>query len=116
MHIRMKLNLNQVKNLAQQLEARRHEEGLTHDQIARILDLNQSQVSRACSGDFASLNETVMRICIFLGVSPPGWQFPVDSDQYKLTAGILRIWKRTPEDTARLLRLLRSIADIRGRV
>lgn len=116
MHIRMKLNLDQVKDLARQLEARRREEGLTHDRIAQALNLNQSQVSRACSGDFASLNETIMRICIFLGVSAPGWQFPVESDEYKLTAGILGIWKRTPEDTARLLRLLRSIADIREEV
>lgn len=109
----MKLNIGQVEDLARRVEQSRRDKGLTHDEIARSLALNQSQVSRVCAGNFASVNETVMRICIFLDVPLLGWTFPVDSDEYRLTAGILGIWNRTPEDAKRLLRLLQSVGEIR---
>ena len=54
-----------------------------------------------------------MRICILLEEDFPGWTFPVDSDAYRLTAGILGVWNHTPEDAARLLRLLETVKEMR---
>lgn len=112
MHICMNLNSSLSKELGRRLEIRRLEQGFRHVDIANRLGVSQSQVSRACAGKFQSLSQSIMQICKFLGVevSLPGL---AAEHEERLSAGILRLWDKTPEGADRLLRLLEALDDVK---
>lgn len=112
MHIRMNLNSSLSKELGKRLEIRRIEQGYRHVDIAKRLGVSQSQVSRACAGKFQSLSQSIMQICKFLDVEVclPGL---AAEHEERLTAGILRLWDKTPEGADRLLRLLEALDEVK---
>lgn len=113
MHIRMKLKSGEAKRIGRELDARRIELGLTHEELGKTIGASQSQISQICAGRFVSLGYNVMQICMQLGVDVPGNRFPLSDDQQRLTDGILKIWDQTSADADRLLRLLESVGEVR---
>lgn len=53
-----------------------------------------------------------MQICKLLNVEAPLPGIVVEQEE-RLTAGILRLWDRTPEGADRLLRLLETVDEVR---
>lgn len=113
MHIRMKLKSGEANRIGRELDARRIELGLTHEELGKKIGASQSQVSRICAGRFVSLGYNVMQICMTLGVDVPGNRFSLSDDKQRLTDGILKIWDQTSADADRLLRLLESVGEVR---
>lgn len=116
MQIRMNVTLESRRALVVEMTRRRADLGLTYAKIARGTGVDPSQVNRICKGQFKTLSENVMQICIFLGIPEPHRSFTsVDIDRHRrqLEAGVLEMWDRTPQDAERILRLLRQLTDLR---
>jgi transcriptional regulator with XRE-family HTH domain len=116
MQICMKMALQSRRNLADAIDQRQRQLGISYSEIARRTGIHVGQVSRICRGEFKTVSASVMQICKILDV-----QFDVltprysalENHQRRLEIGVLEIWDKTPEDAGRILRLLRQIAELR---
>lgn len=116
MQIHMTVTLKSRRALVAEMTRRRVDLGLSYAEIARRTGVDPAQVNRICKGQFKSLSENVMQICMFLGIPEPHRPLTsVDLDRHRrqLEAGVLEMWDRTPQDAERILRLLRQLTDLR---
>lgn len=116
MQISMNVTLESRRALVAEMTRRRADLRLTYAEIARRTGVDPSQVNRICKGQFKTLSENVMQICIFLGISEPHRPLlsaDLDTHRRQLEAGVLEMWDRTPQDAERILRLLRQLTDLR---
>lgn len=115
MQIYMKLNVDQVKKLSDRLEKKRRELGLSYTKIAINIDVDQSQVSRICRGEFKTYSSHVMQICILLGIEAVGRSHMISKvdDAKRLRKAVEQFWDGSSEDAERLLKLLQAIGEFR---
>ncbi|MCM0751650.1 XRE family transcriptional regulator [Brucella pseudogrignonensis] len=107
----MKLNPKELKRLVAAIEMRRVEEGLSVSALAEASGVEQSQTSRICTGQFASIGSNVMQICITLGLHPQPNGVLLSN---ALAVGLASLWDGSKEDEERLLNLLKAIAMIKA--
>jgi DNA-binding CsgD family transcriptional regulator len=110
MHISMKLKPKDIETLANRIYARRLISGHNYSEIAKLLGINQSQVSRICRGQFKTRSGNVMHICTFLGVD---FNSDEPRDLVRLREAVLDLWDGTTADADRITRLLGVVAEVR---
>lgn len=111
----MKLTEGAIVSLAERMQARLQEAGLTQQQLANKLGISQSQVCRAVKGEFKKPNEPIIQICEFLGVKLDLVAKRSGEDEERIARCALEIWDGTQADADRVIALLRDIAALRQR-
>ncbi|MBB4581514.1 transcriptional regulator with XRE-family HTH domain [Rhizobium aethiopicum] len=107
----MKIKLDDALRLAEKIEARRCELGLTYTQVASLSNVDTSQVNRVCHGQFRTINPSVVQICNSLGLSA-GDAGPVASP--KLVRALASLWDGTSADEERLIQLFELLGKMKG--
>ncbi|WP_375455981.1 helix-turn-helix domain-containing protein [uncultured Methylobacterium sp.] len=120
----MKLSPEARDSLRRQLVERVEQSGSSYSVLAAKARVDPSQVSRICRGEFRTMSHNVVQICIALGidttalVEAPSAEHPsASSGSPTRIEAILReidlLWDKTPEDAARIVRLLRDLRELR---
>jgi|LNFM01.1.fsa_nt_gb transcriptional regulator with XRE-family HTH domain len=121
----MKPTRKERTDLLERMRAARSERGLSYAALGERADVDPSQVSRICRGDFATFSDSVVRICQVLGVrlrstdaEPP--RAPLvkagtDVAWARLERSVRRAWDKTPAGADRLAKVMAAVADIGGR-
>ena len=83
-------------------------------QVAADTGIHQSQVSRLVRGQFTRLSRNVRLLLAYAGKGAPA-RSPQRADAAKASVirAALRTWDETPEGAQALVRLLRSVQDLR---
>lgn len=93
--------------------------GLSFRNIKELTGIDGGQASKICSGKFATLNPSVLKICKELGVDPTSMeenqngQSEEGSIRRRLEAEVLAIWDNTQEGGEQLVLLLRQLKAFR---
>lgn len=98
------------------IQKRVADSGLSYSEIARAADVDVSQVSRICRGQFKTVSQNVVQICKVLGLktdAPQDGLPSVNTHFQRLQRGLNKLWDQTPEDADRLFQLLIQLAEIR---
>ena len=103
-------------DLARRIATARSDSPLSDAEIGRLSGVHPSQVGRICRGGFRTISNNVVQICCALGlpvrvVESSGT--PADRSWQKLERSVHEAWDRTPEGAAKLVKILRAVADIR---
>lgn len=87
---------------------------LSYADLARLSDVDPSQASRICKGEFKTFSNNVVQICRVLGVKVPrlGPDAKLDQELAKAQASMKRICSRTPKGAILIRRVLDAIADL----
>ena len=109
----MKLSEISRKKLKDQLEKSVGEKGLTYSEIARRSKVHSSQVSRICRGDFKTLSANVVQVCKAVGVNGYATLNEDGMLSKRLQRAVLGIWRKTPDDAARLIRFFEQLQTLR---
>lgn len=115
MLICMKPLVNHLEHVHQKISSAVAGSGLTFSDIAKLSDVDATQVGRICKGQFKTFSHNVVRICDVLGVELPRLEKPPASSEAKLAkaqASLSRLWDNTPEGAAVIERLLDAVADL----
>ena len=114
MLICMKPTGKQIKDLQDKIGNALSVRKLSYADIAKLSDVDQSQVSRICRGNFKTFSNNVVQICRVLDVSVPDilCEMVVDAEWEKAQASMRRIWERTPDAAITVTRVLDAIADL----
>ena len=116
MHICMKATVNELGDLKRRIVAAKEQKGLSNAALASLADVDASQVSRICSGSFATISANVVQICKALGLRvesvhvAPGLS---DAGWARMEASLRSLWDRTPADAERISTLLNDVARLR---
>lgn len=116
MQICMKIDGKTRGKLVAAIQQRVADSGLSYSEIARAADVNVSQTSRICRGQFKTVSQNVVQICKALGLKMelPQDGLPTSNPHFRrLQKGLYKLWDQTPEDADRLLQLLMQLAEIR---
>lgn len=110
----MKPPVNRLEEIQQKISSAIAGSGLTFSDIAKLSDVDATQVGRICKGRFKTFSHNVVRICDVLGVELPRIEKPHASEKElaKARASLTRIWDNTPEGAAVIERLLDAVADL----
>ncbi len=112
----MKATLDELGDLKRRIVAAKEQQGLSNASLASLADVDASQVSRICSGSFATISANVVQICKALGLrvesvhvaprlSDAGWA--------RMEASLRSLWDHTPADAERITTLLDDVARLR---
>ena len=84
-------------------------------QIAADTGIHQSQVSRLLRGHFRRLSPNVRALLAYAGKGPPKQAEPraADAARAAVIRAALRTWDATPEGAQALVRLLRSVQEMK---
>lgn len=125
MQIYMKPTRGERAVLIRRINQRRGRLGLSYAALGERAEVDPSQVSRICRGEFATYSDSVMQICRVLGVSvrpgdsqpPPA--LPTRSRKAaawaELERSVRRAWDDTPAGAERLARVIAAVAEMSGR-
>lgn len=116
MQICMKIDNKTRGKLVAEIQQRAADLRLSYSDIARSAEVDVSQVSRICRGQFKTVSQNVVQICKALGLKmeAPQEALPTSDPHFqRLQKGLYRLWDRTPEDAERLIKLLAQLAEIR---
>jgi transcriptional regulator with XRE-family HTH domain len=107
------------------MQRARRKQSLSYAAIAKRAEVDPSQVSRICRGEFVTLGGSVMRICTVLKVpvrstdaSPPRVfprNRPADAAWKRLERSMRRAWDETPAGADKLAKILSAVAEIARR-
>jgi predicted XRE-type DNA-binding protein len=112
----MKIDSKTRGKLMAAIQKRVADSGLSYSEIARAADVDVSQVSRICRGQFKTVSQNVVQICKVLGLkaeAPQDGLPSVNTHFQRLQRGLYKLWDQTPEDADRLFQLLIQLAEIR---
>jgi predicted XRE-type DNA-binding protein len=112
----MKIDSATRGKLVAAIQQRVADSGLSYSEIARAADVDVSQASRICRGQFKTVSHNVVQICKALGLKTEAPQdgLPTGNPHFKrLQHGLYKLWDQTPEDADRLFQLLIHLAEIR---
>jgi transcriptional regulator with XRE-family HTH domain len=85
-----------------------------YSELSRLTNIDASQVSRICRGEFSTNSPNVRIICKALGLEGDTAIQPIETaDERRLREGILGLWTKTPGDADRLVRLLNDLSELR---
>jgi len=117
MLICMKPTIKQIRDLHAKISKAVSVKGLSYADIAKISNVDQSQVSRICRGGFKTFSSNVVQVCIALNVKMPYPTTGMSSnlEWKKAQASMRRIWLQTPGGEAVITRMLDAIADLQDR-
>lgn len=125
MQIYMKPTRNERADLVRRIQAERRRRGLSYAALAERAEVDPSQVSRICRGEFVTFGDSVVRICMVLELSQhelagiPAVAAPVrggkDAAWAKLERSMRRAWDETPAGADRLVRVISAVAKMSGR-
>lgn len=113
----MKMEEANRKELARRIAAQRTELRLKISDLARLANVDASQVSRICAGDFRTLSSNVVQICRVLGLSVEAVDPPKSLDDAawsRLEAAVRGAWDQTPSGADKLVNVMNAVAAIRG--
>jgi hypothetical protein len=115
----MKLTAEARENLAAAIKDRVAEVPESIGEIAALANVDPSQASRICRGQFKTASHNVVRICSVIGVLTEGVAVPSavpgpSRDQRRIEATVVALWDRSPDDADRLVRFLRNLQALRG--
>ena len=115
MLIRMKPTSKQLSELQKRISKKYAKSKLSKADIGRLANVHPSQVGRICKGDFKTISNNVVKICMALKVRVPkiDGEIEMDIEWAKANASLRRIWDHTPEGAAIIRRVLDAIADLR---
>lgn len=125
MQIYMKPTHIERTDLLRRMQAARERLGLSYAALGERADVDPSQVSRICRGQFTTFSDSVVRICTVLGVqlrsteaAPPA-AVPTKTRKAaawaKLERSVRRAWDQTPAGADRLAKVIAAVAEIGGR-
>lgn len=91
---------------------------LSYADVAKLSNVDQSQVSRICRGHFKTFSNNVVQVCRALDVRIPDIlrEKAVDAEWEKAQASMRRIWETTPDAAIVVTRVLDAIADLQESV
>ncbi|WP_336950246.1 helix-turn-helix transcriptional regulator [Sphingobium aromaticivastans] len=125
MQIYMKPTHVERTDLLRRMQAARGRLGLSYAALSERADVDPSQVSRICRGQFTTFSDSVVRICTVLGVQlragdavPPLAQTVSTRKAEawaKLERSLRRAWDETPTGAERLAKVIAAVAEIGGR-
>lgn len=112
----MKATASELLDLKKRIAEAKRRRALNNADIASLANVDPSQVSRICSGSFATVSANVVQVCKVLGLRVetlrllPG---SVDPDWAKMEQSLRSLWDRTPSDAELISVLLNDIARFR---
>ncbi|MBX9910290.1 MAG: helix-turn-helix transcriptional regulator [Beijerinckiaceae bacterium] len=112
----MKIDDKTRGELVAEIQQRAADLGLSYSDIGRSANVDVSQVSRVCRGQFKTVSQNVVQICKALGLrmEAPQEGVPTSDPHFqRLQKGLYKLWDQTPEDADRLFQLLMQLAEIR---
>lgn len=110
----MKPSIKEITSLQASIGRALSARGLSYAEIAKISNVDQSQVSRICRGEFKTFSNNVVLVCKALDVRVPGLVHEKMADPVweKAQASMRRIWYRAPGSALAVTRMLDAIADL----
>jgi transcriptional regulator with XRE-family HTH domain len=121
MQIYMKPTRIERTDLLLRMQTARGRLGLSYAALGERADVDPSQVSRICRGQFSTFSDSVVRICMVLGVQlrPAGAELPPAPPATgkaaawaKLERSVRRAWDDTPAGADRLAKVIAAVAEI----
>ncbi|ESZ72467.1 hypothetical protein X727_08510 [Mesorhizobium sp. L103C119B0] len=120
MQIYMKPKQIERAELVRHINEKRLEAGLSYAELADIADVDASQVSRICRGQFITFGASVVRICTTLGLQNTQGEGTTwkrsrrafDPNWAKLERSIRRAWDNTPVGAERLAKVIGAVGEI----
>jgi transcriptional regulator with XRE-family HTH domain len=124
MQIYMKPTQKERADLLRRIKAARHGLQLSYAVLAERADVDPSQVSRICRGEFATFSDSVVRICTVLGVqvgdavSTPSGAIAGNGPKKtnmsweKLERSVRRAWDKTPKGADRLAKVIAAVGEV----
>ena len=112
----MKIPPKARDKLAELIDKKVSNSGLSFSEIGKLADVDAAQTSRICRGQFKTLSANVRQICITLDINPEkaiGESGTIDAQKRRLMRGVMAIWDKTPEDADRIVKLLKEIENLR---
>ena len=112
----MKATTDELGELKTRIAAAKEEKGLSNTALASLAKVDASQVSRICSGSFATISGNVVQVCKALGLRvesvhiAPGAK---EAGWARMEASLRSLWDRTPADAERISTLLNDVAKLR---
>ena len=113
----MKPTPGEIRALREHVAFKRSEDRRSNAEIARAADVNPSQVSRICRGEFRTITYNVVQVCKELGIEMEVPSKPKGADDLswkRLEASMRGLWDQTSEDAQRISTILDSIAEWRS--
>lgn len=110
----MKPTIKQLSALQAGIAKAFRDSKLSKADLARLADVDASQVGRIVGGDFKTFSNHVIQICRVLRVEVPQLKATVKADREwaKAEATLKRIYSRKPESAVFIRRMLDAIADL----
>ncbi|MFD9900118.1 helix-turn-helix domain-containing protein [Mesorhizobium sp. NPDC059025] len=107
-------------DLVRRINDQRLQADLSYAELAELADVDASQVSRICRGQFITFGSGVVRICTALGLqvdlgketSAAEARRPIDPNWLKLERSIRRAWDNTPAGAERLAKIITAVGEI----
>ena len=116
MQICMKATVDELGDLKRRIIAAKEQKGLSNAALASLANVDPSQVSRICSGSFATISANVVQICKALGLQVESVHVasgPSEAGWAWMEASLRSLWDRTPADAERISTLLKDVARLR---
>jgi len=112
----MKPTGKQISDLSGRIRRAQKRRKLTEAGLAKMANVDASQVNRVCAGQFKTISANVVQICNVLGVRVPrlSEERRADPEWTRLTASLRRVWDETPQDAVAIGRVLDAIAELRA--
>jgi DNA-binding Xre family transcriptional regulator len=110
----MKPTGKHIKDVQEKIDNAVSVRKLSYADIAKLSNVDQSQVSRICRGHFKTFSNNVVQVCRVLDVRVPDIlrEMAADAEWEKAQASMRRIWERTPDAAIAVTRVLDAIADL----
>lgn len=125
MQIYMKPTREERDDLLGRMRAAIASAGLSYAALADLAEVDASQVSRICRGEFATFSDSVVRICAILGVNvprpgsarrtAPTSRGRPDPNWIMLERSVRRAWDSSPMGAERLARVIAAVGHLRDR-
>jgi transcriptional regulator with XRE-family HTH domain len=111
--------------LLRAIQGARIEKALSFADLSAMSGVDASQVSRICRGQFVTFGDSVVRICMVLGLSlsdnvsrtssSTARASRKDVGWAKIERSVRRAWDETPAGADQLARIISAVAKISGR-
>lgn len=125
MQIYMKPTRKERSDLVGRMSQARRNERLSYAALGKKADVDPSQVSRICRGQFVTFSGSVVRICTILKVrlrtadadSPQALAANRTADVAwaRLERSMRRAWDETPAGADKLAKIISAVAEMTGR-
>jgi hypothetical protein len=115
MQICMKLTSEEKRSLLVNIRDHMEQRSWNISDLARNVDIHQSQVSRILAGDFKTLSSNVIKICITFEIPIADYRIGnrSEDDRREIANSALAVWNGTHQDAGIVISLFKEIARLR---